>query len=397
MKRILEKLKRNYGEFMQCAKNNNVKLGKLRYIQFAYYYKKYSVSLNDYFSNKLYDKSISHKGFWNGNHRIIHKWKNVIKNFKPDASFGWRIIHLLDYRVSKILYPGLDAMDYFRYEFYNFRHKKRKTFITEGSLRRINNFFNKERKNLTEFRILQDKAKFNEFFFDVVTRKWIKTEGMDRKDFDSFCQGLERVIAKPEDGSQGKGIYITSVQLEEERNNLFNELKTQKYLLEELIVQCEEIAKLNPRAVNSIRVNSVLKDDEVVITSATLRLGNGKSDTDNYSAGGLAASIDVETGVVISRAVSQYGKSTFIHPLSGQVIIGTQVPHWGKVLETVQSSHKKIPKLRYIGWDVVVCADGTVTFLEANTFAGVELQQHPLLEGKKPLYKSLMKKNVNKK
>ncbi len=391
MKKIVEKLKSNYRVFMQCAENNNARIGKLRYIQFIYYYKRYSVSLNDYFFNKLYDTTVSHKDFWKGNHRIIHKWKNVIKNHKPDASYAWRMFHFLDYSFSKLLYPGLDAMDYFRYEFYNFRHSKRKTFITEGSLRRMNNLFNDERNHMTEFRLLQDKAKFNEFFSDVVTRKWIKTEGMSRADFDNFCEGLDRAIAKPEDGSQGKGIFIASISLEQERNDLFDKLKTQNYLLEELIVQCDEVAKLNPRAVNSIRVYSVLKNDDVVITCATLRLGSGKSDTDNYSAGGFAASIDTNTGIVISRAVSQHGAITYSHPLTGQIIIGTQIPQWQKVVETVQKSHKRIPNLRYIGWDVVVCADGSVTFLEANTFAGVALQQHPLLDGKKPLYKSLMK------
>ena len=144
---------------------------------------------------------------------------------------------------------------------------------------------------------------------------------MSRNHFEAFCQGLPRVIAKPEDGSQGKGIYIASILHEEEKEHLFNELKTQKYLLEELIIQCDEIAKLNPCAVNSIRVYSVVKGDDVIITSATLRLGSGRSDTDNYSAGGFAASIDIKTGLIVSRAVSQYGKSTYVHPVTGQVIL----------------------------------------------------------------------------
>ncbi len=391
MKEIIVKLKKNHMEFMQYAKKNNAHVGIKQYIQYLFYYKRYTISMNDYFFNKLYDSKVSHREFWEGNHRIIHKWNNVVKNYKPEAGWVLRTTWFLDYNISKILYPGLDAMDYFRYEFYNFRHCKRKTFVTEGYLRRMNTIFNNEKKHMDEFLLLQDKAKFNEFFSDVVTRKWIKTEGISRDDFEAFCQGLDRVIAKPEDGSQGKGIFIASVSLEQERDRIFNELKNQKYLMEELVIQCDEIAKLNPRAVNSIRVYSVVKGDSVVIVSATLRLGSGHSDTDNYSAGGFAASIDVETGLIVSRAVSQYGKSTYLHPVTGQAIIGTRIPHWDKVIETVTCSHKKIARLRYIGWDVVVCLDGSVTFLEANTFAGVALQQHPSLDGKKPLYISLMR------
>ncbi len=392
MKRILEKLKKNHSEFMRYAKMNNTDIGIMQYIQFAYYCKKYAVSMNDYFFNKLYDRNISHKDFWAGNHRILHKWKNVVRRYKPQSGWFWRTIHFFDYIVAKVLYPGLDAMDYFRYEFYNIRHSKRKTFITEGYLRRMNKFFNDEKNHMTEFRLLQDKARFNEFFSDVVTRKWIKTEGMERTDFDDFCQGLERIIAKPEDGSQGKGIYITSIASLDERETLFNELKGQKYLLEELVIQCDEIARINPRSVNSIRVNSVKTDNGVVITAATLRLGSGCSDTDNYSSGGFAASIDVETGIVISRAVAQNGMVVYAHPFTEQIIIGTQIPKWEKVKEAVANSHQRISNLRYIGWDVVVCANGDVTFLEANTFSGVALQQHPLLEGKKPVYSNLKKK-----
>ena len=56
------------------------------------------------------------------------------------------------------------------------------------------------------------------------------------------------------------------------------------------------------------------------------------------------------------------------------------------MLECVKQAHSKIPQLCYIGWDVVICEDGTVTFLEANTCSGVELQQHPLRKGVKHVY-----------
>ena len=321
---------------------------------------------------------------------MVHRWKNVIRNYKPQAGFWWRLIHRVDYTISKLLYPGLDAMDYFRYEFYNIRHNKRRTFITEGYLRKLNEQFNHERENIEQFRILQEKAQFNTYFSEIVTRRWIRTQDVSWEEFKNFCTSLDQAIAKPEDGTQGKGIFIASVKTEQEQRTLFEKLHTKKYLLEEVIVQCPEVAALNPSAVNSIRVYSVLKDDDVVITAATLRLGSGKDVTDNYSAGGFAASVDPQTGIVISRAVSQYGQGVYVHPVSGSIIIGTQIPKWKDVVRTVTHAHKKIPQLRYIGWDVVVCADGCVTFLEANTFAGVALQQHPLLEGKKQMYISLM-------
>ncbi len=81
------------------------------------------------------------------------------------------------------------------------------------------------------------------------------------------------------------------------------------------------------------------------ITDAALRIGNGDKPIDNYSAGGLAAEINIETGLVVSR---------------------------------------------YIGWDVVVCDDGGIQLIEVNTCAGVKLQQHPGLHEKKNYYASFM-------
>ena len=94
MKRILEKLKKSHREFLQYAENNHVSIGTFRYIQFVFYYKKYSVSMSDYFSNRLYDRSVSHVDFWKSNHRVIHKWRNVINNYKPANNLSQIICRL---------------------------------------------------------------------------------------------------------------------------------------------------------------------------------------------------------------------------------------------------------------------------------------------------------------
>ena len=50
------------------------------------------------------------------------------------------------------------------------------------------------------------------------------------------------------------------------------------------------------------------------------------------------------------------------------------------------NAHERVKKIGYIGWDIVVCKDNTIAFLEANTCAGAELQQRPCLVGEKDLY-----------
>ncbi|WP_295113347.1 hypothetical protein [uncultured Methanobrevibacter sp.] len=57
------------------------------------------------------------------------------------------LCHWIYYGICKILYPGIDSLDYFLYEFYNTQHSVRKTFITEGDLAKMVKTFNGDKKN----------------------------------------------------------------------------------------------------------------------------------------------------------------------------------------------------------------------------------------------------------
>ena len=46
-------------------------------------------------------------------------------------------------------------------------------------------------------------------------------------------------------------------------------------------------------------------------------------------------------------------------------MIGLQIPHWDKILTTVQEAGKLLPNMRYIGWDIAVTEEGC-EIIEAN-------------------------------
>lgn len=235
-------------------------------------------------------------------------------------------------------------------------------------------------------KIFRSKPAFNKMFGDMIGRKWILVDSSTQEEFVTFCRSMQKVICKPTDGGGGKGVFIEYLSNDDDAINLYDRIKLCNYIVEEVIIQHDTIARLNPTSVNTIRVYSVHSKGKTYITSATLRMGNGPGVTDNYSSGGLAAEIDVEYGLVISRAVSQNGDTVYVHPYTNTPIIGTQIPCWNKVKEYVIKAHERVKSLGYIGWDVVVCNDNKITFLEANTCAGVELQQHACLVGKKYIY-----------
>ena len=388
--KIIKKIKEQYIDLKEYAKKNGYNYNFFIFVDACKHRLIYEIDFNSYIDNRLFYKGEKYKKYMEKNHKVLHRWSNVIKQYEKNSNKLWLFTCKIDYLFSRVLYPGLDAMDYFRYEFYKYRHCKRKTFITEGGLKKINKKLNNERKNIKLFQILQDKALFNNYFSEFIGRRWILLSKASYQDFIYFCRDLKKVICKPLRGSQGNGVFIADVLTEQQKIDLYNKLCNKEYLIEEIIKQNKIISEICSESVNSIRIYSVInKRKEIEIIGSVLRIGSGFNSTDNYSSGGFAATIDVNTGTVISRAVKQNGEYVYFHPKSGKKIIGLQIPNWNKVKETVENAHKKITEFRYIGWDVVVCDDMRVVIIEGNTYAGVALQQHPMLEGKKQAYKKL--------
>ncbi len=382
---IVTRLTQKYNLFIQRAKEMN--LNYIYFFHYIYVNYRYDVSVDNYFKHKLYDRNISHNDFYKSTRKYLRSFTQSQKIFKPNVSTSWVFFHYLDYLLNKIRYAGLDGMDYFMYEFYNIRDSKKKTFITDGSLGKMVNHFNGDRyQNADAHDLLRDKGKFNTFFSDIISRKWIVSENLDLQNFLHFCESLDKVIVKPIYGQGGKDIYITEIENEESIIKLYGQIKNGNYIIEEIIEQHPDLARINNSSVNTIRVYSVRKDNEIFITGAVLRMGRENSVIDNYSSGGLAAEVDVDLGIVISRAVTHNNDSMYVHPDSSVILIGFQIPLWEVIRETVKTAHSRIPLLRYIAWDVVVTNENKITFIEANTLGAVDLQQHPSLVGKKPIY-----------
>jgi hypothetical protein len=113
---------------------------------------------------------------------------------------------------------------------------------------------------------------------------------------------------------------------------------------------------------------------EPFVASGTHRFGTRSSGhTDNWSAGGVSAGVDLETGE-LEAAVSPpaEGSSTTewleFHPDTGARISGVALPNWDRVEGTVLDLAAEYGWLwPHVGWDVVVSDDrGSVAVLEGE-------------------------------
>ena len=137
-------------------------------------------------------------------------------------------------------------------------------------------------------------------------------------------------------------------------------------VLEELLVQHPEMARMCPTSVNTVRVATLLGDKQEGIVYAFLRIGNGKV-MDNVDQGGMAARVDLETGTLKTVAADKAGNVFEKHPMTGTPIIGFQIPYWDEVKALCLKAMRKVPEMRYVAWDVAITEDGP-KFIEGNSF-----------------------------
>src|SRR5690606_35047720 len=125
--------------------------------------------------------------------------------------------------------------------------------------------------------------------------------------------------------------------------------------------------------------------DEVEIIGARLRI-TVNAFVDNLAAGNMAATINLETGVVDGPGVySDITKSEMrVHPVTGTSIIGFQVPFWHETLDMIREAALTYKKNRSIGWDVAVTDEGP-ELIEGNHDWCKLLWQLPAKRGLRPI------------
>lgn len=267
---------------------------------------------------------------------------------------------------------GAGYMDYDLFEMYNLTDAQRDTYITRG---RNNNLIERY-NNKAYFHIFENKNEFNKKFEKYIKRDWIDTTTSPKEDVVNFIKKHDVFMAKPIDGGCGKGIEKIETKDYESPEELYNYLiENHNFELEEVIKQHEEVSKIYPKAINTVRMVTILKDNKPHVICAYFRIGNG-SFVDNFNSGGMVAPIDVKTGVVLDKAIDKNKNLYEVHPETGNTIKGFKFPFWNEAIKMCREASKVVPEMAYIGWDVAFTGNGPI-FVEANEFPGHDIYQLP--------------------
>jgi hypothetical protein len=216
--------------------------------------------------------------------------------------------------------------------------------------------------------LLYNKVDALEFFNDFVSREWLYAPKSTFSEFMDFVNKTPVFIAKPSHGYEGHGIekHSTNGFPEEELKTLYNHLVSKDMLLEECLKAHDDIY-LGTKSLNTFRLYTMIDGKgDVHVLKAKYRAGTGDAITDTAD-GCIAYPISIEHGVIEGPGINEVlnSKNYFYHPGSDKLVVGMKIPMWDRVLEVVTEAAKKIPQIRYIGWDIAVTNDG-VEFIEGN-------------------------------
>ncbi|MBQ7702870.1 MAG: hypothetical protein IJT40_00695, partial [Firmicutes bacterium] len=145
------------------------------------------------------------------------------------------------------------------------------------------------------------------------------------------------------------------------------------------IHQHQAISTVYPYAINTIRIMTLLSQEEVKICSAIIRMGIGNMRVDNVSKGGLSCGIQPD-GRLKSVAYNYKGEKFYEHPTTGVSFDSVVIPSFDKACKMVRRIHPAVPNYRLISWDIAIDEDANPLLVEANLFYGA-LNVHQMNNG----------------
>ncbi len=284
-----------------------------------------------------------------------------------------RLSIINDMRVCALKY-GAGYMDYDLFEMYNLTDEERNTYITRGR----NNDLIKKYNNPEYAHMFRNKAEFNTLFAYFIKRDWTLVKRVPKAKIIDFMKKHETFMAKPVIGTCGKGIEKINTKDYSSLDEIYEYLTKEgnEYELEEVIIQHPKVSEIYPDAINTVRIVTILDDFNAPhVICAYFRIGNGRH-VDNFNSGGMVAPVNEENGIVIDKAIDKLKNLYAKHPLTDAVIKDFKFPDWYKALNLVKKASKKVPEMRYIGWDVAFTPDGPV-LVEGNEYPGHDIYQLP--------------------
>ena len=250
--------------------------------------------------------------------------------------------------------------------------RNRETYITTFfNFRLYNKLNNKDYRN-----VFHEKTIFLEKFKKYIKRFWIDINRCSYAEIKDFLSSHNTVVAKASHGDSGKEVQVIENLREKNLDSIISYLKKNNLnLIEEQIVNCDEVRALNNSSLNTLRIVTVKKNDNIELLFAGIRIGGKNAKIDNISQGGRVARINISTGKIDSLFYSKKSSNGSYETGADELnAIGFQIPHYDKVIDIVKNAAMLVPEIRIVAWDVAITPTD-IELVEGNESFGSVIMQ----------------------
>ena len=184
------------------------------------------------------------------------------------------------------------------------------------------------------------------------------------------CRKYSKLIIKPSlESGGGKNITVFRIvgnQTDHKNMSIEEIIRSYKenFIVQNYFIQHEQMSKLNPSSVNTLRIQSLLIDNKVEIIVSYVRIGGKGSHVDNGASGGIFCAINKE-GSLSKIGYKGTGKS-FLTTDTNIKLEGFQIPNYNNILNVINKLHLQIPYFKIIAWDIAIDARENPVLLEYN-------------------------------
>ncbi len=276
----------------------------------------------------------------------------------------------------------IDPEEYFLYGFQHLNDEQKHSFVGNREKELICGWLNHLSENQGAWKVFMDKWLTYEAFQHYYHREAIHIKSVEDKDaFVAFCTKHKSVIVKVSNSSQGRGIsrINASANLDAEFSKIEQSTLSTggTIVVEEVVNQSAIMSIFNESSVNTVRIVTFRKNDEINVMFAFMRTGRKGAVVDNAGSGGLIIGINEDLGECNSEGCDEDGHRYKTHPDSKVEFIGFRIPEWDKAVALAKELANVIPEQRYVGWDLAYTDAGWV-MIEGNSlsqFVGPQISQ----------------------
>jgi len=159
------------------------------------------------------------------------------------------------------------------------------------------------------------------------------------------------------------------------------------FIVQSRINQHEEINKLFPSTINTIRLITTNTENCVDVICAHIKIGTKQQKIDTWDSGSIIVKVNINEGKLEGNGYFKYvkyndGVNGIVdkHPETNTLFNDYEIPNFNEIMELISYAHGKFNKIYSIGWDIVITDKGPI-ILEGNHNWGSSTVQ--LLQGSK--------------